>query len=71
MYNILKEENILNIGLYLQDSHGRTPLAQAILLGKNPAIIQMLASSGRINWNLKDRGGFNVLDLIVIKNDLK
>jgi len=30
----------------------------------------MLASSGRIDWGIKDRDGFNVLHLAVMKNDL-
>jgi len=35
------------------------------------AILEALISSGRINWELKDSDGFNVLHLAVIKNDLK
>jgi hypothetical protein len=43
----------------------------AIHFGRSPAIIKMLATCGRIDWGLKDRDGFNVLHLSVLKNDLK
>lgn len=39
--------------------------------GNTQAIIQMLASSDRIDWKVKDKQGLNVLHLSVLKNDFK
>ena len=68
---ILLKIKIKIIFNYLQDQSGRTPLVTAIHYGRVQAIIQMLASSGRIDWGNKARDGFNMLHLAVMKNDLK
>jgi len=43
----------------------------AIYHGVGSGITQLLISSGRINWKLKNSNGINILHLAVIKNDFR
>ncbi len=66
-------ESLIIHSLYIhqQDWKGDTALHYAVYRRRNHEIIQILASSGQIDFKLWNKSGFNVLHLAVLLNDSK
>jgi len=73
LYFILTPLESLIHPLYIhqQDWEGDTALHYAVYQRRTHEIIQILASSGQIDFKLRNKSGFNVLHLAVLLNDSK
>lgn len=55
----------------MQDLEGDTPFHDVIHGVRSIDIMRILASSGRIDWKRRNKNGFNVLHLVVLKHNHK